>query len=402
MADDGGVKALVTVGLGGGNIVLEAVGKRVVHIVDQAQGAVALGQRIQNDADRIDIIDLVEGLVLHDGLAVDAVNALDAALDGGPFDAAFLQAALNDTRHPGKELLPRPLAQHLADLVVAHGVEVMEAAVFQLLLHVQDAQAVGDGSVDLHGLAGLIPALLLRPSVTGAHIVQPVAELDDHDPDIPAHGQQHLAQVLGLQLLDVGELDLGQLGNTVHQQGHFLAEGGFQVVQRGGGILHHIVQQSCRDALGIHAEVQHQAGHRKRMADIRLAAAAADALVGLVGKVICLFDHLHVVGFAAGMDRLHQLFPRDDLRAHLTGQGSLRCVGGQSRGRYRGHFRHRLVQMGLCRIGILRLDRVQHTFSLWHLIVPPDISRWAHRQGSSCPRRAPAPRTLPRRARGPR
>ena len=170
----------------------------MVHIVDQAQGAVALGQRIQNDADRIDIIDLVEGLVLHDGLAVDAVNALDAALDGGPFDAAFLQAALNDTRHPGKELLARPLAQHLADLVVAHGVEVMEAAVFQLLLHVQDAQAVGDGSVDLHGLAGLIPALLLRPSVAGAHIVQPVAKLDDHDPDIPAHGQQHLAQVLGL------------------------------------------------------------------------------------------------------------------------------------------------------------------------------------------------------------
>ena len=198
VADDGGVKALVAVGLGGGNIVLEAVGKRVVHIVDQAQGAVALGQRIQNDADRIDIIDLVEGLVLHDGLAVDAVNALDAALDGGPFDAAFLQAALNDTRHPGKELLARPLAQHLADLVVAHGVEVMEAAVFQLLLHVQDAQAVGDGSVDLHGLAGLIPALLLRPSVAGAHIVQPVAEFDDHDPDIPAHGQQHLAQVLGL------------------------------------------------------------------------------------------------------------------------------------------------------------------------------------------------------------
>ncbi len=94
MADDGGVQALVAVGLGGGDIILEAVGQRVVHIVDEAQGAVALGQRIQNDTDRIDIVDLVKGLVLHDGLAVDAVNALDPALDGGTLDAALLPAAV--------------------------------------------------------------------------------------------------------------------------------------------------------------------------------------------------------------------------------------------------------------------------------------------------------------------
>ena len=55
VADDGGVQALVAVGLGGGDIILEAVGQRVVHIVDEAQGAVTLSQRIQNDTDGIDI-----------------------------------------------------------------------------------------------------------------------------------------------------------------------------------------------------------------------------------------------------------------------------------------------------------------------------------------------------------
>ena len=196
----------------------------------------------------------------------------------------------------GKKLLTGALAEHPADLRIAHGVQVMQAAVLQLLLDVQDAQAVGDGGVHLHGLASLVAALLLRPGIAGAHIVQPVAQLDDHHTHVPAHGQQHLAQVLGLQLLDVGELDLGQLGHAVHQQGHFLAKGGCQVVQRGGGILHHVVQQGGGNALGVHAQIQHQPGHGQRVADIGLAAAAAHAVVGVVGQVVGLFDHFHVVG----------------------------------------------------------------------------------------------------------
>ena len=159
----------------------------------------------------------------------------------------------------------------------------MQAAVFQLFLHVQDAQTVGDGSIDLHRLAGLVATLLFGPGIAGAHVVQPVAELDDHHADVAAHGQQHLAQVLGLQFFDVGELDLGQLGDAVHQQGHFLAKGGLQVVQGGGGVLDHIVEQGGSDALGVHAQVQHQPGHGQRVADVGLAAAAADALVGIVG-----------------------------------------------------------------------------------------------------------------------
>lgn len=82
MTDDRGMQALVAIGFGGGDIILEPVGQRVIHIVDQAQGAVTLSQCIQDDPHRIDIIDLVKGLILHDGLAVDAIDALDPALDG--------------------------------------------------------------------------------------------------------------------------------------------------------------------------------------------------------------------------------------------------------------------------------------------------------------------------------
>ena len=84
--------------------------------MDEAKGAVTLGQRIQNDPDRVDIVDLVEGLILHDGLAVDAVDALDPALDGGTLDAAFHQTALDDARHLDQKLLTGALAEHPADL----------------------------------------------------------------------------------------------------------------------------------------------------------------------------------------------------------------------------------------------------------------------------------------------
>ena len=49
--------------------------------MDEAQGAVALSQGVQDDAHRVDVVNFIEGPVLHDGLAVDAVDALDAALD---------------------------------------------------------------------------------------------------------------------------------------------------------------------------------------------------------------------------------------------------------------------------------------------------------------------------------
>ena len=50
----------------------------------------------------------------------------------------------------------------------------------------------------------------------GAHIVEPVGDLDEDHPDIPAHGEEHLAQILHLLLFHGGVLHPGQLGDPVH------------------------------------------------------------------------------------------------------------------------------------------------------------------------------------------
>ena len=57
-----------------------------------------------------------------------------------------------------------------------------------------------------------------------AHVVQAVRQLDDDHANVVDHGQQHLADALGLPFLARGEIDLAQFGDAIHAARHFLAE----------------------------------------------------------------------------------------------------------------------------------------------------------------------------------
>ncbi len=79
--------------------------------------------------------------------------------------------------------------------------------------------------IDFHRLKRLVTAFLLGHDLDRAHIVQPVGQLDDDDPHILRHSQQHLSDVLRLPLLTRGLIaDLPQLGHAVHQQGDIAAK----------------------------------------------------------------------------------------------------------------------------------------------------------------------------------
>ena len=128
------------------------------------------------------------------------------------------------------DVLDRPLAvapgpsQLGLDHPVAVGVQGPEAKILELLLHVVEPEADGDGSVDLEGLARDPPPPFDGQGIDGAHVVETVGELDEHDPHVVRHREQHLAVVLGLHDVARGGLDLGQLGHPVHQLGNFLSE----------------------------------------------------------------------------------------------------------------------------------------------------------------------------------
>ena len=303
--DDGGVQALVAVGLGGGDVVLEPVGQRMVHVMDEAQRGVAFRDVVEDDAHGVDVVNFLKILLLHEHFAVDAVNALDPVADGGFLNAIFRQMGRDGVAYAVQEFIA-VLIEQVFDVLIAHRVQIVQAAVLQLLLDGGHAQTVRDGRVDLHGLLGLVPALLFRPRIAGAHIVQTVAQFNDHDPHILAHGQQHFAQVFRLTVLHIGEVDLGQLGDAVHQQSHLAAEPAADLLDAHRGILRHIMHEGGGNALAVHTQLHEDLRHRQGMADIRLAAAAALVAVGDLRQLIGLTDHVQIIGPAAFLQFLFQ------------------------------------------------------------------------------------------------
>src|SRR5690606_25402570 len=65
----------------------------------------------------------------------------------------------------------------------AHGVQHVEAALFELHAEVVHAQAVGDGRVDVDGFLGDAAAFVGRQHVERAHVVQTVGQFDENDAD---------------------------------------------------------------------------------------------------------------------------------------------------------------------------------------------------------------------------
>ena len=103
------------------------------------------------------------------------------------------------------------------------------------------------------------------------------------------------ASLLVLVVQDV--LDLGQ---TVHEAGDLVAEAVTEVVHRIVSILHHIMQESGRYRLVAQADVVHDdLGHRDGVEHVRLSAAAADILMGLVRKRVGLTDSFQFTGVRA-------------------------------------------------------------------------------------------------------
>ena len=142
---------------------------------------------------------------------------------------------------------------------------------------------MGQGGVDLHGLQALLPLLLGRLVLHGAHVVKPIADLDEDHPDVLGHGHKHLAQVLHLLLFLGDILHPRQLGDSLHQGGHRRAELFGDLIVGGVGVLDAVVEQGGDDAVHVQPQIGHNVGHRQGVDDIGLAALAQLAVVLGVG-----------------------------------------------------------------------------------------------------------------------
>ena len=237
------MQGLVAVGLGNGDVILEAAGDRGEIVVHRTQYPVTGIHPVDDDAKTEHIHDVGKGFVLFLHLGIDAVQVLLAA-QHACLDAFFFQTVFETGFYGGEDFLAvaAGLLYRLADQACAHGVDGVEGQVLVLHPHVVHAQPEGDGGVQLQSLGGDATAFFSTHDMQGAHVVQSVCQFDEDDADVPGHGQHHLAQVFGL-LLGLGlELDLGDLGHAIHQLGHFFAEFPGQLFLGNAGVLDHVVQ----------------------------------------------------------------------------------------------------------------------------------------------------------------
>ena len=80
-ADDSSVNALIHVRLRGRDIVLESARNWLEHIVDYAQHIIAVGYRIDYNAERTQVKYTIDIELLRVHFAIDAVNVLYTAVN---------------------------------------------------------------------------------------------------------------------------------------------------------------------------------------------------------------------------------------------------------------------------------------------------------------------------------
>jgi hypothetical protein len=152
------------------------------------------------------------------------------------------------------------------------------------------------------GFLGDAPALLAGQHFQGAHVVQAVGQLDQDHADVTRHGHGHLLEVLGLGLGLGLEVHLGQLADPVDQFRDGFAELRGERFLGDAGVLDHVVQHRGHQALMVHVHVGEDVGDGERVGDVGFAAAAALAVVGLLGVEVGAADQVDLIRGQVGRE----------------------------------------------------------------------------------------------------
>ncbi len=218
------------------------------------------------------------------------------------------------------------LGDHPRDLMELGRLQVVERQVLKLPLDARYPQPVRERSVDLHRLARLLVAALLGQRRERPHVVQPVRELDEDDPDVLGHRDEHLAQIVGLGLGKRFELDLAELGHPVDKVGDLVAEALADLVERNLGVLHDVVKQRGLQRRGVHVQLGEDESDLDGVVDERLAALAALALVRKPSEVEGLVEAGEVSVRVVGLDLRLYLFEGCRQSRSFSPRSGFRCL----------------------------------------------------------------------------
>ena len=214
--------------------------------MDDAQCRVAVLHGLRGDAQRHEVVDALKIDLLPLQLQMNAVEALDAAVE---MHDGHLRVIELDANRPG-ELLDdalRVLALALylgAERLVGFRLEVPERELFELVLDLAHPEPVGNGRVDVERLLGDLRPPLLGQMVEGPHVVEPVRELDQDDADVIHHRQQHLPEVFSLTLFARGKRNRPDFRDALDHVRDLGAEELGDTLRRRQRVLDHVVEQA--------------------------------------------------------------------------------------------------------------------------------------------------------------
>ena len=321
-AENRGVQGTIAVRLGRADEVLEALRHHGVATVDHAERRVAVGYAVDGDAKRHDVRQLLEADVLALHLAPDGKRRLFAAVHLG-LDAGVVQRLpqLADDALDQVAVVAAQLAQAVAHRLARIRPQRLVRLVLQFVLERLHADPLGERDVDLERLARDPLALVgARDEMQRAHVVLPVGELDQQHANVLGHGQQQLAEILGLLGARGLQLELVELGDAIDQAGHLGAEQPLDLGNGRSGVLDHVVQQAGGDRSAVELPARQDAGDFDGMRKIRIAGRPQLGAMGLHGIDVGPVEQLFVGARIVPLDALDQL-----VLPHQRPTGRRRC-----------------------------------------------------------------------------
>jgi hypothetical protein len=248
--------------------------------------------------------------------------ALEVGLDAGRLES---RGQLGD--RPADVVLATlaPRVEQAGELAEPIRLEDLEREILELPLDLPDPEALGKRGVDLLRLAGDPELLLRRQAVQGPHVVEAIGELDEDDPDVLGHRQEHLADVLGLLLLMAVGAEPRQLRHAVDEPGDLGTEAILDVGEAVLGVFGDVMEDRGSHRDRVDPELGRDLGRGDRMRHVWFAGRPPLALVGLHREIERPLDRLEVglrIVLPDGSDEL----PLETVEIWL-GRGSGRARG---------------------------------------------------------------------------
>lgn len=232
--------------------------------MDDTEGFIAVSYLGDDDADSDQVIDTSDVHIMTLELLVESIEVFGSAGDIGDADLLFgedVSEEGNGFFHVGLALVEIGFFE-FSRLFVVDWVEVLETEVLELAFDLADTETVGDGGINLEGLARDALLLLWREMLEGAHVVEAIGELDDDDPDVLGHGEKHLAQVLEVVLfLGATEFDLAEFGDAIDEESDVSAKFLSDFVKGDSGVFGDVVEEASGERLFVHADFSQNLGH---------------------------------------------------------------------------------------------------------------------------------------------